>query len=126
MGINYLNVQVSQFKEKHRVINNQCLQDTANIIKVLENLPDVTQLRSGKHCFICPALFSKCSLAYLCDAECLFMAEGTHPLSRRSQGSVRLALGRLAFLSPGETLDLQGKSLRERLHLHNSPPLPLP
>lgn len=65
MGINYLNVQVSQFKEKHRVINNQCLQDTANIIKVLETLPDVTQLWSGKRCFICLSLFSKCSLAYL-------------------------------------------------------------
>lgn len=53
------------------------------------------------------------------------MAEGTHPLSGRNQGSVRLALGRLAFLSPGETLDLQGKSLRERLHLHNIPSLTL-
>lgn len=56
---------MSQFKEKHRVINNQCLQDTANIIKVLETLPDVTQLWSGKRCFICLSLFSKCSLAYL-------------------------------------------------------------
>lgn len=65
MGINYLNVRLSQFKEKHCVINNQCLQDTANIIKVLENLPDVIQLRSGKHCFICLSLFSKLDLAYL-------------------------------------------------------------
>lgn len=125
MGTNCLNFQMSQRKENHFVMNNWCLHWQGKRHQVWKHcllLPKVHP-KWKAFCLICPSHFSKFLLSEVRQHWQSSPGQGGHPLlSRKHQRFVCLTMGRLIFLSYGETLDFPGGSVCfERFHLQNSP-----
>lgn len=117
---------MSQRKENHFVMNNWCLHWQGKRHQVWKHcllLPKVHP-KWKAFCLICPSHFSKFLLSEVRQHWQSSPGQGGHPLlSRKHQRFVCLTMGRLIFLSYGETLDFPGGSVCfERFHLQNSPP----